>query len=211
MMVDLRSVAICGLLAAATLLPRGVVLAQQDRGQPMSPDQALAFGPNVTRAVGLPAGPPVSGAELHRRTEDLTSRMRCPVCQGHAVVDSPAEGARNMKREVHAMIAAGFSEDQILRYFEGAYGEFIRLMPRPTGFNLLVWLIPIAGAALGLIGMFVMFRRRRAGAGPTNARANQGSAQPEAKAQEAAGPGTDDEALGDWLAKVREEVERRDA
>ena len=170
--MHLRRVATAVSLCAAIALAGGQTLAQQARGQPVAPDKALNLGPDVTRTVGLPAGPPVTGAELHRRTEELTSRMRCPVCQGHAIVDSPAEAARNMKSQVRAMIAAGFSEDQILRYFEAAYGEFIRLMPRASGFNLLVWLIPLVGAALGLIGILVFFRRRS-----TTAKASTGTSQ----------------------------------
>ena len=194
-------------VCAAVLLAASPTLAQQDRGQPVAPEKAMDLGPDVTRTVGLPAGPPVSGAELHRRTEELTSRMRCPVCQGHAIVDSPAEAARNMKSQVRAMIAAGFSEDQILRYFEAAYGEFIRLMPRPTGFNLLVWLIPLAGAVLGLVGILLAFRRRSASTQQTETRPRDAAA--DTAGQPVAEPTAEDDGLGDWLAKVREEVGRR--
>jgi cytochrome c-type biogenesis protein CcmH len=207
--MGLRGVTTALSLGVVIALGSGKTLAQQDRGQPVAPDKALKLGPDVTRTVGLPAGPPVTGAELHRRTEELTSRMRCPVCQGHAIVDSPAEAARNMKSQVRAMIAAGFSEDQILRYFEAAYGEFIRLMPRASGFNLLVWLIPIVGAALGLIGILVVFRRRSVAKKPGTG-TREAARRSEDTGQGAEQSTEDDDGLGDWLAKVREEVGSRD-
>ena len=47
--------------------------------------------------------------------------------------------------------AAGSTEEQILLYFEASYGEFIRLEPKPTGFNLTVWIAPIVALLLGAL------------------------------------------------------------
>ncbi len=55
-----------------------------------------------------------------------------------------------MKAEVRDFLAAGYTRDQILTYFEQAYGEFIRLQPRAKGFNLFVWIAPIVGLTVGL-------------------------------------------------------------
>lgn len=54
-----------------------------------------------------------------------------------------------MRHEVRELLAAGYSEEQVLDYFEQAYGEFIRLVPKPRGFNLVVWVLPVALLALG--------------------------------------------------------------
>ncbi len=97
-----------------------------------------------------PAETPLEGDELDRRTEEITSLIRCPVCQGLSVADSPTDLALAMKAEARQLIAAGYSEDQILSYFERSYGEFIRLSPRAEGFNLLVWLAPILAVLVGV-------------------------------------------------------------
>lgn len=101
--------------------------------------------------IGEPAGAPLSGEELTMRTEELTGIMRCPVCQGLSIADSPTMIAQAMKEEVRQFLADGYTEDQILRYFEMSYGEFIRLEPKAKGFNLLVWIAPLAALILGLI------------------------------------------------------------
>jgi cytochrome c-type biogenesis protein CcmH len=192
-------------------------LAEVDRGQPVKPGRELELGADVSQVVGLPSGPAVTGAELDRRTEDLSSRMRCPVCQGNAVRDSPSESARNMKSQIRAMIAAGYDDDQIFRYFETSYGEFIRLMPRAEGFNLLVWLAPFVAMVLGIAVMVVMVRRRSATAAAAAAGSDSSTAATASGAAAATETvvdedrGEQDPALDDWIARVREEVGRKDA
>ena len=112
--------------------------------------------------IGTPAGPPRSGAALERLTEEVSSLMRCPVCQGLSVNDSPTPLAAAMKNEVRDLLAAGYSREQVLEYFEQSYGEFIRLAPHARGFNLTVWLAPLG---LLLLGLALILRRRRQKAG----------------------------------------------
>ncbi len=111
--------------------------------------------------LGPPSGSPLSGAVLERRTEKLASRMRCPVCQGLSVADSPTPAALAMKARVEALLAAGYADDQILRYFEASYGEFIRLAPKPQGLNLVAWLAPIVALAAAAAWLTLRARRQR--------------------------------------------------
>ena len=108
--------------------------------------------------VGEPAGPPISGSELELLTEEVAGIMRCPVCQGLSIADSPTALAIAMKSEVKEMLAKGYSESQVLEYFEQSYGEFIRLEPKARGFNLFVWLAPLVVLLGGLL--FLALRMR---------------------------------------------------
>lgn len=137
--------------------------------------------------IGTPAGPPLAGTALESLTEEVSSLMRCPVCQGLSVADSPTPLASAMKNEVRDLLATGYSREQVLEYFEQSYGEFIRLAPQARGFNLTVWLAPLA---LLLIGVGLILRRRRATA-------------PESSAAAAADP-----ALAAYRERVRREVGR---
>ncbi len=109
--------------------------------------------------LGPPQGRPLAGEELDRVTEEISSIMRCPVCQGLSVADSPTLSAIAMKEEVREFLAAGYSRTQILDYFERSYGEFIRLEPKAQGFNLMVWIAPVAATLLGLALIVVRLRR----------------------------------------------------
>ena len=118
--------------------------------------------PDVSAVVGQPQSTPLSGERLEAHTERLSDIIRCPVCQGSSVGDSPSEMARNMKQQVKELLALGFNDEQIIQYFEASYGEFIRLEPRREGINLLVWIAPILAL---FIGILVVLRRLRVSTG----------------------------------------------
>lgn len=139
--------------------------------------------------VGPPEGPEISGEELDRRTHALAAIMRCPVCQALSVADSPTSSALAMKEEARDLLARGYSEDQVLEYFEKSYGEFILLAPKKKGLNWLVWIAPVVvllgGAALILA---------RTGKKPELAEAGSADAD------------TKDQDLEVWAERVRREV-----
>lgn len=64
-----------------------------------------------------------------------------------------------MKRTVRERLAAGRAPDQVIGYFVGKYGEWILLAPPKRGYNLLRWLGPLAGMALGVVVLATAFRR----------------------------------------------------
>lgn len=172
---------------------------------------APLLGPDVERTVGPPSGPPRTGEVLRTELERLSATIRCPVCQSHSINDSPSESARNMKGQVRGMLAAGYDDEQIYRYLESGYGEFIRLMPRREGWNLLVWLLP---ALAVLVGGGVAVRtmrtpRAESAEGPSPSTGPTTGDHP-ASPRDAA---IEHEAAVDqpqerWLRRVREEVDR---
>jgi cytochrome c-type biogenesis protein CcmH len=110
-----------------------------------APSLAVAqSSPAPDSAIDAPRSRPLSGEELQARTNDISGLLRCPVCQGLSVADSPSSMARNMKTEVRDKLAAGYDQEQILASFERAYGEFVRLEPPMRGVNWLVWFGPLA-------------------------------------------------------------------
>ena len=137
------------------------------------------------RLTEPPAGSPLDGAQLDEKTEQVASTVRCPVCQGLSVADSPTESALAIKTEMRELLGAGYSDEQVLSYLERSYGEFIRLSPRARGFNLVVWIAPVLAVALGF--WLVIARLRR----PAVARAERSA------------DASDD--LAPYLDRVREE------
>lgn len=125
----------------------------------------------VTSIVGAPEGTPLVGTALEDETNRVSSVLRCPVCQGSTVGDSPSQSARNMKAEVRDLLAAGFTADQVMAYFEFSYGEFVRLAPKAEGFNLFVYLAPLL-LLLGGGAVTVLAIRRLSAGAPQAAVAN---------------------------------------
>ena len=106
--------------------------------------------PDASMFVGAPQGQPLAGAALDAKTVEVASLLRCPVCQGMSIADSPSEMAVNMKHQVHDLLARGFTEEQILDYFERSYGQFVLLKPKFRGVNALVWTLPLLALIIGV-------------------------------------------------------------
>ena len=115
--------------------------------------------PDAQQFVGNPKGTPLKGEELFHRTNQVAALLRCPVCQGLSVADSPSEMAVNMKGQVRELLARGYTEEQILQYFERSYGQFVLLKPKFEGINALVWVIPVGALLIGVAVVFFAIRK----------------------------------------------------
>ncbi len=108
----------------------------------------LAAGPVL--AQGTP-----SDSAVDAMTRTLASELRCPVCQGLSIQDSPSELAQGMRGVIRDQLKAGRTPDEVRQYFVAKYGEWILLEPKPVGVNLLVYLLPI----LAVLGGFAIIWR----------------------------------------------------
>lgn len=97
------------------------------------------------------------------RVEALGARIRCPVCQGESIADSPTPYANDILAFVEAKVGEGWSDEQILDYLEARF-DGIRLDPRFSGTAVLLWVLP---GGLALAGAYLAARRliRRPGPG----------------------------------------------
>jgi cytochrome c-type biogenesis protein CcmH len=123
-------------------------------------------------SVVAPAAVPGQGADstarraaaatdsaLEARTSAIAATLRCPVCQGESIQDSPASLAREMRAVVKDRLRAGETPEQIKAYFVGRYGEWILLEPTTKGLNLALYILPVALVLGGLTLVVVLVRR----------------------------------------------------
>ena len=162
-------------VAAVAVLLSLPAIAVAQTSPPAAPAPDVAA--DARNILGAPTGPALSGPELDARTDDVSALLRCPVCQGLSVADSPSSAAQNMKHQVRDLLAAGYDGPQVLSYFERSYGEFVRLQPPLRGINWIVWLAPVLALAGGGYVLARMTRRREAA---------QSAAAPAATAEAAA-------------------------
>ena len=97
---------------------------------------------------------PVSAA----RAVKLAEKLRCLVCQNQTILDSNAELAVDLRRQIREQIAAGRTDDEISTYMVNRYGDFVLYQPPVKATTLLLWGGP---ALLFFAGFFVLIRNLR--------------------------------------------------
>lgn len=106
---------------------------------------------------------------LDQRIDRLGKNVRCPVCRGVSIAESPSDMAKQMLEEIRAQVQRGKSDKDILNFFEERYGEWVLLEPKPVGANLIIWILPslvVVGGAAGIIAWAKREQRRAKGGSP---------------------------------------------
>jgi cytochrome c-type biogenesis protein CcmH len=116
-----------------------------------------------TPSAGRPVASAPADSALDAATRSLASQLRCPVCQGLSVQDSPSELAQQMRDVVRQQLQDGKSPDQVKDYFVARYGQWILMTPPAAGFNWLVYSLPAIVLAIGAAMLVVVVRRWTSG------------------------------------------------
>ena len=96
---------------------------------------------------------------LEARTAVVAAQLRCPVCQGLSIQESPSELSQQMRSVVKDQLREGKTPEEVKAYFVSKYGEWILLEPKAQGFNVLVYVLPVLLVVLGLGVIFVSVRK----------------------------------------------------
>jgi cytochrome c-type biogenesis protein CcmH len=96
---------------------------------------------------------------LEREVRAVAAELRCPVCQGLSILDSPSELAQDMKKLVREKLVAGATPTEVRAYFVERYGEWVLLKPPARGANLTVWLLPAVALLGGGLALWIAVRR----------------------------------------------------
>jgi cytochrome c-type biogenesis protein CcmH/NrfF len=113
--------------------------------------------------VLAPIGPTASAAAVTPRTSlsDVEKDVMCPVC-GLPLNVSESPQANRERVYIRSLIAQGETKDQIKRALVGQFGPEVLALPRSSGFDLVVYIVPVVVVlALGTIVALLLPRWRR--------------------------------------------------
>src|SRR5262249_58668063 len=102
-------------------------------------------------------------SEQHPTLNELENEVMCPVCNT-TLAESNSDAAKAIEREIQDKIRAGWTKSRIKDFLVQQYGESILAAPPKHGFNLLAWVLPLAG--IGLAALFLPFPPRGWAPGP---------------------------------------------
>ncbi|MCZ2203846.1 cytochrome c-type biogenesis protein [Bartonella sp. A05] len=91
---------------------------------------------------------------LEERARNISSRLRCPVCQSQSLDDSNALLARDLRFLIRERLKAGDSNQQVIDFLVERYGEFILLKPPFNKVTWFLWLSPLIVMIIGLSTIF---------------------------------------------------------
>ena len=126
----------------------------------------FAMDQSASRPVRLSPRPGgrvvVSGAER----DELEHRLRCQcgctldvyTCR---TTDFSCQVSPSMHRDVLALVAGGYSAQEILEAFVGVYGQQVLMAPPATGFNLFGWAAPFVALGGGAVLVVALLRNWR--------------------------------------------------
>ena len=127
----------------------------------------------VVAAAALVLAAPAAACTPHASQSTLETQLVCPSC--HTTLDeSDSDVAREMKAEIAQRIAACQSDKQILNAMVAEFGTTILSTPQTHGFDLLAWVLPLGGAAVGAVALAFAARAWTHARAPSGARPAHG-------------------------------------
>ena len=97
-------------------------------------------------------------SEAHPTQAELEGELVCPTCKT-TLDQSDAPVAQQMKRYVARRIAAGDTKSEIKDDLVAQFGKGVLAAPEREGFDLLAWVLPLAGLALGGVAVSLLLWR----------------------------------------------------
>jgi len=89
----------------------------------------------------------------------VSDKLNCPLCQGRNLTECPLPICDQMRQIIAQKLAAGESDEQIMQYFVAQYGEQVLNQPPLRGFNIVGWVVPFVGLAVGAVIVVFAFRQ----------------------------------------------------
>ena len=106
------------------------------------------------------------------RIDAITKRVACPTCDGESVYVSRAAAAQAIRAEVARQVGDGLStDDEIVAYIADRFGGQVLLVPRGSGIDALVWVLPVVVAVALVAALASSFRRGAVATGARSRRA----------------------------------------
>ena len=113
----------------------------------------------VLLTAALTACAPDSSVPLvEARAQEINKSLMCPVCPGESIDQSQHPRADAMRGVVDEKIEAGWTDDEIRRFFVERYGPSVLLDPPREGAVWLVWAVPPVILLAAGLGLYIVLR-----------------------------------------------------
>jgi len=102
-----------------------------------------------------------AGAQTpEERVEEISKQLACPICDGETVYESRNTSSASIRTEIEAQVGTtDATDDEIIAFVVQQFGAKTQLVPKASGFESLVWVLPAVALVCAAVGLFFAFRR----------------------------------------------------
>ena len=116
----------------------------------------------ASRAFAVEPSEILNDAKLEDRARNLSSNIRCVVCQNENIDSSESEFAKDLRLFIREQLVEGRTDDEIEKFLVSKYGSYILFKPEFTGYNIFLYLFGPFIFIFGLnIILFVFLKSKR--------------------------------------------------
>ena len=82
----------------------------------------------------------MNNTKLEDRARNLSSNIRCLVCQNENIDSSESEFAKDLRLFIREQLVKGRTDDEIEKFLVSKYGTYILFKPEFKGYNIFLYL-----------------------------------------------------------------------
>ena len=117
----------------------------------------------ASRAFSIEPAEILSDTKLENRARDLSSNIRCLVCQNENIDSSDSEFAKDLRLFIRDQLVKGHTDDEIEKFLVSKYGTYILFKPEFTGYNIFLYLFGPFVFIFGFITILYIFLKSKRG------------------------------------------------
>jgi cytochrome c-type biogenesis protein CcmH len=122
---------------------------------------AVAVCLQATSSWAKEAEPLAQDPVMEARLNSLAEQLRCLVCQNESLAGSRSDLALDLRREIRTLMRQGQTDEQILAFMVGRYGDFVLYNPPVKSTTWLLWAGPFVLMLIGVGVLLLVLKRRR--------------------------------------------------
>ena len=117
----------------------------------------------ASRAFAVEPSEILNDAKLEDRARNLSSNIRCLVCQNENIDSSDSEFAKDLRLFIRDQLVKGHTDEEIEKFLVSKYGAYILFKPEFTSYNIFLYLFGPFVFIFGFITILYVFLMSKRG------------------------------------------------
>ena len=117
----------------------------------------------ASKAFAIEPSEILNDAKLENRARNLSSNIRCLVCQNENIDSSESEFAKDLRLFIREQLIEGRTDDEIEEFLVSKYGTYILFKPVFADYNIFLYLFGPFIFIFGFIMILIVFFNSKKG------------------------------------------------